>query len=408
MKILQLSNSDLNGGAAVASYRLHKALVNSSIDSKMLVNEKKSHEISVINKSSSLDNIKTIIKNRLIFQLRKIMKIKHPGTISLNFFPSNILKKINEIDHDIINLHWVNNEMLSINQISKITKPFIWTFHDMWPMCGIEHYSDTSEYRDGYRKKKFFDLYYSTWKKKKNFNKKMKIVCVSDWLAKKVKESYLFNELEVHTIPPCIDIKTWKNIEKNTSRNLLGFDSDEKIIIFSSANGTSEKRKGFDLLLQALDNEHFKRDKYRLVIIGKIDNQDLYKIPINHVNYLLNTTDNELIFKLLYSAADLLVIPSRLETFGQSIIEAASCNTPSIGFKDTGVQEAIKHKETGYLADNNDIEDFFNGIKWCFNEIKDKNNQLGVKARKNIEQNFSYECISQKYLKLYENLLKNK
>ena len=31
MKILQLSNSDLNGGAAVASYRLHKALINSSI-----------------------------------------------------------------------------------------------------------------------------------------------------------------------------------------------------------------------------------------------------------------------------------------------------------------------------------------------------------------------------------------
>ena len=50
------------------------------------------------------------------------MKIKHPGTISLNFFfPSNILEKIKEIDHDIIHLHWVNNEMLSINQISKIT-----------------------------------------------------------------------------------------------------------------------------------------------------------------------------------------------------------------------------------------------------------------------------------------------
>ena len=134
MKILQLSNSDLNGGAAVASYRLHKALLNSSIDSKMLVNEKKSHEVTIINKSSSLDNIKIIIKNRLIFQLRKLMKIKHPGTISLNFFLV-IFKKIKEIDHDIIHLHWVNNEMLSINQISKITKPLIWTFHDMWPIC---------------------------------------------------------------------------------------------------------------------------------------------------------------------------------------------------------------------------------------------------------------------------------
>ncbi len=406
MKILQLSNSDLNGGAAVASYRLHKALLNSSIDSKMLVNEKKSHEVTIINKSSSLDNIKIIIKNRLIFQLRKLMKIKHPGTISLNFFPSNILKKIKEIDHDIIHLHWVNNEMLSINQISKITKPLIWTFHDMWPICGIEHYSDTTEYKDGYKKRKFFDLYYSTWEKKKKINKKIKIVCVSDWLAKKVKESYLFNKFEVHTIPPCINIKKWKNIEKNTSRSLLGFDLNEKIIIFSSANGTSEKRKGFDLLLKALDNEHFKKDNYRLVIIGKINDQDKNKIPINHTNYLLNTTDDELIFRLLYSAADLMVIPSRLETFGQSIIEAASCGTPSIGFKNTGVQEAIKHKETGYLADYNNTEDLFNGIKWCFKEIKDKNNDLGIKARKNIEQNFSYEYISQKYLSLYENLLK--
>tara|TARA_B100000700_G_scaffold319884_1_gene416017 strand:+ start:89 stop:1270 length:1182 start_codon:yes stop_codon:yes gene_type:complete len=392
MKILQLSNSDLNGGAAVASYRLHKALLNSSIDSKMLVNEKKSHEVTIINKSSSLDNIKIIIKNRLIFQLRKLMKIKHPGTISLNFFPSNILKKIKEIDHDIIHLHWVNNEMLSINQISKITKPLIWTFHDMWPICGIEHYSDTTEYKDGYKKKKI--------------NKKIKIVCVSDWLAKKVKESYLFNKFEVHTIPPCINIKKWKNIEKNTSRSLLGFDLNEKIIIFSSANGTSERRKGFDLLLKALDNEHFKKDNYRLVIIGKINDQDKSKIPINYTNYLLNTTDDELIFRLLYSAADLMAIPSRLETFGQSIIEAASCGTPSIGFKNTGVQEAIKHKETGYLADYNNTEDLFNGVKWCFKEIKDKNNDLGIKARKNIEQNFSYEYISQKYLSLYENLLK--
>ena len=241
---------------------------------------------------------------------------------------------------------------------------------------------------------------------KKKINKKIKIVCVSDWLAKKVKESYLFNKFEVHTIPPCINIKKWKNIEKNTSRSLLGFDLNEKIIIFSSANGTSEKRKGFDLLLKALDNEHFKKDNYRLVIIGKINDQDKNKIPINYTNYLLNTTDDELIFRLLYSAADLMAIPSRLETFGQSIIEAASCNTPSIGFKNTGVQEAIKHKETGYLADYNNTEDLFNGVKWCFKEIKDKNNDLGIKARKNIEQNFSYEYISQKYLSLYENLLK--
>ena len=49
----------------------------------------------------------------------KLMKIKFQESISLNFFPSNILKKIKEIDHDIIHLHWVNNEMLSIIKFLK-------------------------------------------------------------------------------------------------------------------------------------------------------------------------------------------------------------------------------------------------------------------------------------------------
>ena len=176
MKILHLSNSDLNGGAAIATYRLHKALLNSSTNSIMYVNDKKSQEKTVINKQSSLDTITTTIKNRLIFRLRKILKIKHQGAISLNYFPSNILKKIRDIDHDVVHLHWVNNEMISINQISKITKPLIWTFHDMWPICGVEHYSDTFEYRDGYKRKGFFDLHYSTWhRKKKNLIIKLRL-----------------------------------------------------------------------------------------------------------------------------------------------------------------------------------------------------------------------------------------
>ena len=405
MKILHLSNSDLNGGAAIATYRLHKALLNSSTNSMMLVNDKKSQEKTVISKHSSLDAITTTIKNRLIFRLRKILKIKHQGAISLNYFPSNILKKIKTIDHDVVHLHWINNEMISINQISKITKPLIWTFHDMWPICGVEHYSDTFEYRDGYKKKRFFDLYHSTWQRKKKLNNKIKIVCVSNWLANKVKESYLFNKFEIHTIPPCIDTKKWKNINKDTSRNLLGFGIDEKVIIFSAANGTSDKRKGFDILLEVLKDQSFKTDKYRLVIIGNISEKDINKIPINYSNYSLNSTDNEMIFRLLYSAADLLVIPSQLESFGQTIIEAGSCNTPSIGFKHTGVQEAIKHKETGYLADINNKKDFLDGIKWCFKEIKDKDNKLGLEARINVEKNFSNEFVSKKYVKLYEDLL---
>ena len=67
---------------------------------------------------------------------------------SLNIFNSNILAKINNINPDIVNLHWINNELISIKQISKIKQPIVWTF-DIWPMCGGEHYvSDDGTLRD--------------------------------------------------------------------------------------------------------------------------------------------------------------------------------------------------------------------------------------------------------------------
>ena len=67
----------------------------------------------------------------------------------------------------------------------------------------------------------------------------------------------------------------------------------------------------------------------------------------------------------LYSASDLLLAPSRLESFGIVAQEAASCNLPSVVFSETGFEDTISHMKSGYIARNNDIEDFKNGVKWC-------------------------------------------
>ena len=71
-------------------------------------------------------------------------------------FTSNsneLLKQIQSINPDLVHLHWINNEMISIEQIGKITKPIVWTLHDMWPYCGAEHYTNDRRFIDGYNKK---------------------------------------------------------------------------------------------------------------------------------------------------------------------------------------------------------------------------------------------------------------
>ena len=40
---------------------------------------------------------------------------------------------INDYDPDIVNLHWVAGNMLSVNDIRKIKAPIVWTIHDHWP-----------------------------------------------------------------------------------------------------------------------------------------------------------------------------------------------------------------------------------------------------------------------------------
>ena len=60
----------------------------------------------------------------------------------MNIFNNLNLKRITKnIDFDLIHLHWIGNEMISIKEISHINKPIVWTMHDMWPFCGGEHFT---------------------------------------------------------------------------------------------------------------------------------------------------------------------------------------------------------------------------------------------------------------------------
>ena len=106
----------------------------------------------------------------------------------------------------------------------------------------------------------------------------------------------------------------------------------------------------------------------------------------------------------LYSACDLLVAPSIYETFGQVVLEAASCNLPVVAFNNTGIVDIIRHKKTGYLAKFIDIEDFARGIDWCLNNFK--NQRINSKIRSYVRKRFDIDSIVEKYESVYSKILK--
>tara|TARA_Y100001970_G_scaffold287751_1_gene413171 strand:- start:14 stop:1234 length:1221 start_codon:yes stop_codon:yes gene_type:complete len=405
MKVLHVGYSDTRGGAAIAMMRLHQSLIDINVDSKVLVAEKISNDSNVIGPSKSLEVILYEIKQILARQKKYIFKKNDNFSHSLNIFRSNIVKKINEINPDIVNLHWINNELMSIGQINEIKQPIVWTFVDMWPMCGGEHYTETRRYRDGYLKSnkdvKGFDLNRWLWnKKKKNWEKKIKkVVCISEWLKEKAMESDLFSNSKVEKINCNLDLSLWKPVDKNEAKNILNLPSDKKIFLFVSTNGIEDKRKGFEFVDNALNNLSNSRNDFQLLILGKANSLNKKKYEYKVIDKLLNGNPIEL--RLIYSACDLILAPSTLEAFGQVALEGASCGTPTVAFNKTGILDIIEHKVNGYLSNYKDQEDFNEGINWILNN-DDKN--LLNNCLKVTKEKFDSRLIANKYLDIYKSL----
>jgi glycosyltransferase involved in cell wall biosynthesis len=149
-----------------------------------------------------------------------------------------------------------------------------------------------------------------------------------------------------------LDTTIFKPRDRATCREMLSLPADKFIILFS-ANHLSEKRKGLHYLLEAL--ARLNLPDILAVCIGHFDpsKSDQSQIPngksqvafrsMGYINdpYSLST---------LYSACDLFVGPSQIETFGQVFIEAAACGTPSVAFRTGGVPEALCDGISGILA----------------------------------------------------------
>jgi len=411
MKVVHLSFSDINGGAARSSYRIHQSLLKAEINSCMWVNKATTDDLTVEKPLGIIERILIELRSPLINNsLVKTLKTKNKIIHSPSVLKSRWVKLINESDADVVNLHWIQNEMLSISDISKIKKPIVWTLHDMWAFCGSEHYTQDHRWRDGYLNnnrpayESGFDLNRWTWKRKEKYWKTpIQIVTPTKWLAECVNESKLMYNWPVNVISYPIDTNFWKPMSKNNKRELLGLPRDVPLLLFGAFDSATDHRKGYDLLLAALENlkTHPKFRDVELVVFGQSKPKLPTKlaVPIHHMGKI---HDDE-ILRAIYNAADVMVIPSRQDNLPNVAVEAHACGVPIISFNVGGLPGVIEHQKTGYLAKSFEIEDLANGILWFLNHSDKK--QLNNYIREQAVLKFSQKKVAEEYLSIYKNLL---
>ena len=116
---------------------------------------------------------------------------------------------------------------------------------------------------------------------------------------------------------------------------------------------------------------------------------------------------DDLSLRLLYSAADVMVVPSRQEAFGQTASESLACGTPVAAFNATGLKDVLEHQVSGYLAKPFDAQDLANGIEWLYSELR-KSNQLNLAARARAIDTFSYPVVAKQYEAIYRQALQDR
>ena len=433
MKILHINQSDTIGGAARAAYRIHRLIVNKGfkddIFSEMRVVKKNSKDKSVYSnisgKSSFLKSKIIILLNRLYkLNFKTSNKIIHSTALIKTNINKNIVSHFFNESRGIVHLHWLGDNTISIEEINKINYPIVWTLHDQWAFCGAEHYtnliSDSNpelidkRYIEGYKfsnrptYEKGVDINKKTWdRKKRSWTKNIHIVCPSNWMAKCAKESSLMRDFSIKVIPNPIDLDFWKPISKSESRKIFNLPDSSIIILFGAIGGTSDKRKGADLLLNALDiliQEYSNKNliDINLVVFGQDSSTQLntkYKFPIHFVGKI----DQDKMLRYLYSTADLFVIPSRQDNLPQTAIEAHACGTAVVGFETGGLIDIIENNVTGLLAKPFEAKSLATSINSI---IKDKKRlkEMGSAARKRAERLWSEDIIYSKYLDLYRKI----
>lgn len=411
MKIIHLNYSDASGGAARATYRIHRSLIKKGITSEMWVNKKSTEDWTVKEPKNKITIALNEIRPRLVRYSSKIIfntndRVIHPSTL-----PSAWVRNINNSDADIIHLHWIQNEMLSIKDLSKIKKPIVWTLHDMWPFCGAEHFTTDKRWSEGYNAnnrpdyESGFDLNRWTWQRKKKYWKKsLQIITPSEWLEQCVGKSILMKNWPVTVVPNPIDTDSWKPLDKKLSRDYLNLPQKSQILLFGSAVGSSlDPRKGFDLIRKSLDFllKNKQNKKIELVIFGqsKPDTPIDFGLPVHYMGNL----QDEISLQFVYSSSDVMLIPSRQDNLPNTAVEAHACGVPVVAFDIGGLSDIVKHQQTGYLAKAFDVADFARGINWILEN--NKKLKLAENARKYSLLKFSESKIVEKYMNIYNKFL---
>jgi len=372
----------------------------------MLVIKKNSCDKDVLTLASCLKRVVRSVFSLLDRKLAKFLAAHDVYPVhSLNIFPIGISDEIRRHNPDIVHLHWVSGAVISIQEIASLEIPVVWTLHDLWPILGARHhpekvdpylaFSDDGEYVVSPNK---WSRWLYQYKAKSWAETPITFVSQCQW-SREMAERSKIGRGHAHAVIGCpLDDSFLISMDRKAIRKDLEYDDDDLVILIGGSGAVSRlnETKGFHYLFEALDILARMVDEYPVCILTIGNDQNAPEFPFK-TKKMGHISDNRRLAKL-YSAADLVVVPSVMETFGQSITEPMACGTPVIAFDVTSQKDLVEDGINGYLAEFPNVEDLALKIKLGLF----KGNKLRKQCRVDAVSRWSQNIIAKQYAKVYQ------
>lgn len=440
INILQVSTSDIGGGAEKVAWDLFQSYKELGYQSTLAVGTKRSNDPNVFcipdseyrnpvarffisissHVESSMGKISTIAgfneKIKLAGEPRRVIN-RLKGHDDFDYPGSVHVLKLTEAKPDILHFHNLHGNYFDLRALIELSNqvPVVLTLHDAWLFSGhCAHSLECERWKKGCGNCPDLTIYPPilrdatayNWQQKINIFKqsRLHVVTPCQWLMDKVQESILkTGVIDSCIIPNGVNTKIFKPYSKTSAREELGLLPDDKIVLFA-ANGIRKNIwKDYKTLKSSLSIISGNNKKVLCIALGEIaPSINIGPVEIRFIPYQRDPC----IVARYYQAADVYVHPSRADTFPNTVLEALACGTPVIASKVGGIPEQIIEGKTGYLVPEGDAGRMAEKITFLL-ENENLNRQMGCEAAEDSKKRFSLEQMVNNYLEYYKAILKN-
>jgi glycosyltransferase involved in cell wall biosynthesis len=317
-----------------------------------------------------------------------------------------LIAHLERIRPDVVHLHNLHSHNAHLNLLFHYLKEkkikVVWTFHDCWAftgycphfaMAGCDKWKTGCEHCPQRHHHSFlFDRSRELYRKKKELfsGLDMTIVTPSRWLADLVKQSFL-KDYPVTVINNGIDLTVFRPRESDF-REKYGIPADKHILLGVAFDWGV--RKGLDVFLRLA--EELDPDRYQIVLVGTNDAVDK-QLPSRIIS--IHRTQNQQELAGIYSAADLLLNPTREDTYPTVNMESLACGTPVLTFRTGGSPEMLD-ETCGAVVPCDDVKSFCDEIVRLCESQSLTAEACAAKAR-GFDQNEKFK----EYVTLYERIV---